>query len=136
VSELARVLRPGGCFLVDLGGGPRGEWRAIFRRVGEELDIREPQVGLTDAGALDELLGGLGATRRTLPPVLMRRRRPLADALEELAGQIHAWTWTVPAPAMQSAVATTRQWAWEQFGDLDEPRDVETVITWRAYDWA
>lgn len=133
--ELARVLRPDGVFLLDLGGGPGGEWRAIVRKVAEELGITRPRPGLTDADPLDRLLTGLGASVRPLAPVRIVRRQPLADALEELGSQIHSWTWDIPPAAMRTAVASTREWAASRFGDLDEPRDVEAVIKWRAYDW-
>jgi SAM-dependent methyltransferase len=133
VAELARVIRPGGSFFIDMGGGPRGEWRAIFRRVGVAVGRPQPQVGLTDPKELDAELAAHGATVEILPAVLMRKHRPLSDALDELSKRIHAWTWQVPADTMQNAVASARAWASEQFGDLDRPRDVETVITWRAY---
>jgi SAM-dependent methyltransferase len=134
--ELVRVLRPGGVFLLDPGGGPRGEWRQIVRRVGEAVVKARPRIGLTSVGDLDALLEARGAVVRELPPVLVRVHRPLADALDELAGQIHAWTWDVPGPAMRAAVEAARPWAEASFGDLHEPRPVETVIRWRAYDWA
>ena len=133
--ELVRVLRPHGIFLLDLGGGPGGDWRAIFRHASEQLGITRPRVGLTNVAEFDTLLTGLGASVRPLAPVHILRRQPLADALTELETQMHSWTWDIPPDSMRAAVATTREWAASRFGDLDETRDVEAVINWRAYDW-
>jgi hypothetical protein len=85
---------------------------------------------------LDALMGELGASVRPLPPVAVTHHRPLNDALVELEQQIHSWTWDIPAADMRGAVAATRSWAVERYGDLDEPRTVEAAINWRAYDFA
>jgi hypothetical protein len=123
-------------FLVDPGGGPRGQWRAVMRHVAEELGIRRHRPGLSDVGELDANMLELGASIRPLEPVTVTHRRPLGDALVELERQIHSWTWDIPADAMAAAVAATRTWAVSRFGDLERPRDVELVLSWRAYDFA
>ncbi|MGH9208484.1 MAG: class I SAM-dependent methyltransferase, partial [Acidimicrobiales bacterium] len=133
VEEIVRVVRPGGVFLVDPGGGPRGPWGEIFSRVSRQLGMTEPRVGLKDGSELDALMVGKGVTVRKLPEVLETVRRPLSDALGELQDQIHAWTWAVPSGDMAAAVNGTRDWAIGRFGDLEKPRDVEKVIAWRAY---
>ncbi|MGH9103355.1 MAG: class I SAM-dependent methyltransferase [Acidimicrobiales bacterium] len=131
VGELVRVVRPGGVLLLDLGGGPGGEWAEVTAMVARALGIDRPRPGLTSRADLDQLLD---RRPRQLPPVVSRVLRPLGDTLEDLRRQHHAWTWQVEPGAMEEAVRTTREWAERRFGDLDRPRPVETVVTWHAYD--
>ncbi len=134
VTEVIRVVRSGGVFLLDPGGGPGGDWRAVFRHTSEVLGIEQPRVGLIDIAELDEFMRERGYKARVLSSVVDRATRPLADALLELQRRIYSWTWSIPPERMEQAVAATRDWAAAHLGDLDEPRMVEKVITWRAYD--
>lgn len=134
VAEIRRVLRPGGVFLLDLGGGPGGRWRMIFDRVAAAVGRPEPRVGLTDLDALRLVAEELGFLPPVaLDPVVVCVHRPLSDALDELSRRIHAWTWTVEQAVMDRAVAEAREWAEVELGDISVPEPVEAVIAWRAF---
>lgn len=134
VAEIRRVLRPGGVFLLDIGGGPGGRWRMIFQRVGDAVGRPEPRVGLKAVEELHDVAAALGfGPAVTLDPVLVQVRRPLSDAFDELSRRIHAWTWTVDQTVMDKAVTEVRAWAESELGDVSVPEPVETVIQWRVF---
>jgi SAM-dependent methyltransferase len=130
VTELKRVVRPGGILLIDLGGGPGGHWREVHHRVTAELGVEVTRPGVTDPAALDRVLG----RPRLLEAIHVVRDRALSELLDELDQRIYSWTWEIDPQDMHRAVAATRQWAAERYGDLSRPRPVELVIRWRAYD--
>ena len=134
VAEIRRVLRPGGVFLLDLGGGPGGRWRMVFDRVAAAAGRPVPRVGLADLDALRPVADELGFLPPVaLDPVAIRVHRPLSDALAELSRRIHAWTWTVEQAVMDRAVAEAREWAESELGDISVPEPVESVSQWLAF---
>ena len=135
VLELKRVIRPGGVFLLDLGGGPGGIWKTLFRKVVGQLGKAEPRIGLNDLSQLEDLVRQLGGRSTALERVVSTGTCSVAAVLQTFEAQIHAWTWDVPKPEMAAAVDRVRAWALDHVGDLELSREVETVIQWRAYEW-
>lgn len=135
LREVERVLAPAGVLLVDPGGGPGGLWKELADHVLSQLGISRPRPGITDISDVDaELRGRMRA--RSLPRITARRERSISSALDEIGEQIFAWTWDLEPAALRAAVEGTRRWAAERFRDLDQPREVEVLVSWRAYDFA
>jgi len=135
LSEVVRVVRPGGVFLVLLGQyeGPRAEIQSHFK----ELVGRDDRpVGLT-WGANDELdaaMTELGASQRLPPPFEDVEREPLSAFLDGIDARAFSWTWRVPDDELRSASAELRRWARERFGPLEQIPLHHFVVQWRAYD--
>jgi SAM-dependent methyltransferase len=135
VAEVARVVRPGGTFLANLGayGGERAE---VQRRFEELLGRHLGPVGLTwgDSGSLDDALTAVGGRPREVPLVRERGEGTLSDFLEGVAENRYSWTWPVPERERLRAHRELVAWAKGRFDDLYRPRVFEHTSRWRAYD--
>ena len=139
VSELCRVVRPGGKILIE-PGGHTGEWRTVWLRFVQELGEEARPVGLdvTSGGfeALDRAFAEHGATSRELPTVPLRLEATLDGFFDEAARRTYSWTWRVSDEALTRAVPVVREWAGDRYGDLTVPFEPDAVLAWRAYDLA
>jgi SAM-dependent methyltransferase len=134
VRELVRVIAPGGILLVDLGG-PRDALNGSIRdHFCAAAGVRRPRPGLDDPAELDRLLEGLGATLRTLEPVVERRTTTTAQMVAHLESGLFSLTWSMTDEDRRSAADATRHWAERELGPLGEDHAVQTVIRWRAYE--
>jgi SAM-dependent methyltransferase len=137
-AELARVVRPGGTILANLGGkgtGPRAE---LHQRFVEVAGITDHPAGLgwSDFEALDAVMTKLGAIPRALP-VFADTERDGADAfMDALEGNLHSWTWPMPEDLRLRTAADVRDWAVVRFGPLDRLPKQTFDVVWRAYDLA
>ena len=136
LAELERVVRPGGVFLSDQGredsSSVRQSVRARFRG---ELGAGAGHPGADhERDDVERALLELGARRRALPAVRVRRTTSLARMIDSLEAGHWSWTWDVPAEARHEAAARTRAWAIETHGPLDAPRPGETEVRWLAFD--
>jgi SAM-dependent methyltransferase len=135
LAEIARVVRPAGVFLANLGsyGGARREIQLRFQEV---TGVSTDPVGLGWAGldVLDEQMAALGAAVRTLPPIREGGTETLEEFIERIEENRYSWTWRVSDEVRLLAAAEIRPWARERFGSLDEPSPFEHATTWRAYD--
>jgi SAM-dependent methyltransferase len=135
VAELARVVRPGGTVLVNLGDVHRS-WELVDRflqivggvafAVG--LDPRDPT-------ALDAAFTEHGARRRELPPVPSRDETRVGEFIGEIESGMPSWTWRVPDDERRAAIPELRAWAMDRFGSLEEVLEPDLQIVWRAYDF-
>ncbi|HJR99180.1 MAG TPA: class I SAM-dependent methyltransferase [Actinomycetota bacterium] len=131
VHETARVVRPGGRFLVSLGsyGGAQAEIQARFAaKTGVPID----PVGLAWDGwhRLDETVAGLGGEK--LPDVTFadRDRDDLEHFVRGIEANRYSWTWAVTDDAVRAeAAADVRAWAEERWGPLD--RVPRATVDWR-----
>ncbi len=134
VAELARVVRPGGLLLVDLGGAPTSVGREVgdaFNRFGE---LERPRPGCTDADALDRAFVEHGAVPRLLSPLTFTQQFSINAMLDRLGGNLFSSTWSLSDEARAVALGKTRAWAAERYGDLDARRSESITIQWRAYE--
>lgn len=136
LSEMARVVRPGGVLLSLIGsyGGIRSE---IQERFAEMAGVSLAPPGLMWAGydELDEAMAALGATVRELPSYTEVGRDSLEDFMEGIVGNRYSWTWKVQDPTVLSRVADdVRSWAEERYGPLGRYPKETFEIVWRAYD--
>jgi SAM-dependent methyltransferase len=134
LEELARVVRPGGVVLIDLGGGPSGPvrdaerefWTAALGAARAPRSVREP-------GVVEDAMRRLGFAMRELPVIVERTVRTPEEAISRLeAGQL-AGCWPLGDDVRRRAAARAREWARVRFGSLDAPQPVELKIVWRAY---
>lgn len=136
ITELRRVVRPGGVILSSRGGRDRGpalgDVRAHFRaEVG--LDGRHPGAahGTDD---VEEALRELGARERELPRVSTSRTTTLGALIDGLAAGHWSWTWGVPDATLHRAAEATRAWTRAEHGPLDAALQIDSEVVWRAFD--
>jgi SAM-dependent methyltransferase len=121
VHEIARVIRPGGRFLVGLGsyGGARSDIQERFAR---SAGISIEPVGLAWGGwrELDEEVAGLGGEKLPDVSFLDRGRDDLDHFMRGIEANRYSWTWAVPDDALRErAAADARAWAEARWGPLD-----------------
>jgi SAM-dependent methyltransferase len=136
LAETVRVVRRGGTLVVSLGAymGPRSEIQDRFK---ELIGISVEPVGLTwgGYGDLDEAMRALGAVPRGLPSLFDRERGSLATFIDAIADNRYSWTWSISDEELLARTALeVRDWAEARFGPLDQVRDGNYEVTWRAYD--
>jgi ubiquinone/menaquinone biosynthesis C-methylase UbiE len=135
IGELARVIRPGGVFLLDIGGQPKHPaLQEIDDRFAAEAAITRRHRGPREPGSVDRVLAGLGAQVRELEPIVFQTTVVLDTWLKRLEENLYSWTWSLADDVRLRATAAARAWARQRFGALDAPRVAETEICWRAYD--
>ncbi|MEY2569155.1 MAG: hypothetical protein QOE35_3684 [Actinomycetota bacterium] len=133
VAELVRVVRHGGVLLMDIGGAPTSVGREVNDAFNRFARLDKPRPGCTDPDELDRELAGHGATARIPPPITFTVPFTLAGMLERLGGNQFSSTWSLSDDDRAAAVAATRAWASERFGDLEAPRTEQVGVQWRAY---
>lgn len=135
LAELVRVVRPGGVLLLNIGvsGGP---WQEVQDRLEAAAGPGSRRAGLeaTDHALLDDTLERLGVRFRELPPLWEESDSTLETYFHEAEERVFSWTWNVPPDRLAAAVETTRAWASERFGRLDDVLEHRYPIVWRAYD--
>jgi SAM-dependent methyltransferase len=137
VRVLARVVRPGGVIVFDIGGWGQAQTREVERQFEAETGVTERFVGLGHdaAGELDAELAKVGASPpRLLSVEVARRALSLDQHVQELEDGLFSWTWGIDEAVRRRAARAVREWAVERFGSLDDPRPVRGRVTWRAYD--
>lgn len=134
VSELVRVVRPGGSLLFDPGGRGLEWWKEVQERFSAEAGIEDRFPGLNEPEELDAAMSALGAKVRLLTTVISTETTTLEERIGSLEKGIYSFTWQLDEETRRRAAQVTRDWAEERFGALDEARVSEWPIAWRAYD--
>jgi SAM-dependent methyltransferase len=133
--ELVRVVRPAGVLLINIGAS-QGPWQEI----GDHLDARigesARRVGLdfSRGAELDDVMAALGARARELPAVWQESDLTLERYFAQIEDRVFSWTWRVDPDRMSAAVAETKAWAADRFGDFDRVLEPRSPTVWRAYD--
>ncbi len=136
ISELRRVVRPGGVVLSSRGRRDRSpvlrDVRAHFRA---ELGVEARHPG-ADNGSdeVEAALRSLGGGERELPRVVTSRTTTVGALVDGLAAGHWSWTWGFPDETLQWAGDATRRWSRVEHGPLDTPVPLERVVVWRAFD--
>jgi len=139
VSEVVRVVRPGGVFLAQLGAYPRGPMAEIQERYCEVAGIELEPSGLGWAGweALDATFGRLGARPREIPSFVSPAWDDVETFVRGVEGNRFSWTWRVSDDGVRERAAEeARRFAEETYGDLRGLSTGDHEVTWRAYDLA
>jgi SAM-dependent methyltransferase len=136
LAEVARVVTPGGVFLINTGGAAQGAETEIRARMAEELgrDLRPVGLVWQDHASLDAAAERLGMRPRALPPIPLHMDEPLAEFLDGIEQNHYSWLWPLSDDERLRALGVVRRWAEEGFGPLDRPLPREVDVTWRAYD--
>jgi SAM-dependent methyltransferase len=133
VSELIRVVLPGGMILIDMGGSATAAGREINREFARHSGQERPRPGVTDPEELDGTMAAGGAPLRRTRAVPEPHRYTINAMLARLESNQFSSTWGLDDATRTRAAAATRAWAGQRFGDLDEPRTEDAEITWRVY---
>ncbi|MGZ4151549.1 MAG: class I SAM-dependent methyltransferase [Actinomycetota bacterium] len=136
LAEVARVVRPGGVFLINAGGVHHGPWAEVRERMSEEVGRELRPAGLVwrDFEALDAAAARLGMRPRELPPIEVVTEEPLGQFLDGIARNHYSWLWPLEDEERLRASAAVRTWAEERFGPLDRTIRARGDALWRAYD--
>jgi hypothetical protein len=119
---------------VDPGGWrSTGTWQELLTRFAEEAGRDSPFVGVADPDQIDRFARTLGAEVRALPPIRAVRRAPPGELIGQLEQGLFSFTWQIEESARVDAGRRVRAWALDRFGALDEPRNFDFEIRWRAY---
>jgi SAM-dependent methyltransferase len=137
VREMARVVRPGGTLLIDVGSWDRDDTRDLEDRFEAETGVPQRFVGLGwgGAGDLDAELAAMGAEGpRLLSVEVEGRSRSVDELVQELEDGLYSWTWPIDEGVRHRAAAAVRTWAAGHYGSLDTLLPARRPITIRAYD--
>jgi ubiquinone/menaquinone biosynthesis C-methylase UbiE len=135
VAELVRVVAPGGVLLINIGFD-QGPWQEIGDHMDAQVgrEVRRAGLDFTETAELDRAMAEFGGSVRDLPPVWQESERTLARYFEEVEAKVFSWTWRVDPGRLASAVAETKRWAVERFGDPDRVLEPRFPSSWRVYD--
>ena len=136
VSELCRVVRPGG--VVVVGDVPRTErwqefWELIEPIVGPAADPVGLDMDRDGHQALDDAFRAAGAGPEDVTPFTYPGRDSWAEVLDEMARRSPSWTWRVPDDRIDEAVRVGREWLLNRYGSLDLPTAETFEIDWYRY---
>ena len=134
VTELVRVVRPGGLVLIDLGGWSGGVSESIEKRFVLEAGIENARPGATDPAELDAAFASCGGRLRLLPELTDTRTISYDEAIQRMADGLYSFTWSADEDTRRRAADAVREWARAELGPLDEPRERTWTVRWRAYD--
>ena len=134
VTEITRVVRPGGTFIVSRGGD-RPAWlesitRHFFRQAG---DPPWPP-GAATINVVDAHMRELGVEAKPLPDIGLETEVSVEGVIGNLEAGYWAACWGIAPEVRAKAAAATRAWAAHEFGDLSASRQmVRESSTWHAY---
>jgi SAM-dependent methyltransferase len=134
VTELLRVVRPGGVVLVS-----QGTWNAVahedvMQAFAEAAGMELRHAGLNDEAELDAVLERAGASARDLTRIRDARKGRLSDMVDSLREGLYSFTWSLDEATRHSAADAAAAYAEKEHGALNETRDIPTEMYWRVYD--
>jgi len=132
--ELARVVRPGGVVVINLGGPPTSMGAEIFRELSRQAGEQGLRPGANEPDEVDEAMAAAGAPLREVRAVPNTWRFTLSEHFAHLEANRSAATWRLDDETRIRALAATKAWARERYGDLDAQREEDGAITWRVYE--
>ena len=135
LTEVTRVVQPGGRFLVSITDYT-GLYREVQDRFLAEAGGLPLSVGLSpdDHGSLLRAMSLLGSRGRRLPTVRGRRTLTLEGFLEHIEAGYYTWTWSTTEGQRTEGVRSLRAWLHRRFGNLDRPVEPEYAVEWWAFD--
>ena len=137
VDELARVVVPGGVLLASKGAELRVEWQARVRRH-FFIAAGDPPwpPGIDRMETLDEYMRARGAAVGKVEDVRREGASTIVELIAALEKGIYAACWSIDDTTRRRAAATTREWASQEYGDLEASRPASHSSDWRAYRFA
>ncbi len=132
VSELVRVVRPGGVLLVCQGWWTVVAYLDVIEAFAEAAEMELRHAGLNELAELDAVLAD--ARPRDLVRLEGSRKGTLGEMIQRLREGLYSFTWRLDERTRRRAADAAAAVAEERYGPLDEPRDVPEEMYWRAYD--
>src|SRR5262249_41290247 len=135
VTELMRVVRPGGVLIASRGGRTYGAEGGHAVRREFFKAARDPPwpPGLDPIEGLDEDIASRGGEVGGFAEVTHSATATVNDLLAMLEQGIWSACWSLDEPARMRAAAAAREWAEANVGNLNEEREVNEVLAWRYY---
>lgn len=138
LREVARVVRPGGCFVHsthwrDANSANlrlRQAWRQMLLARG--VDVSRP--GTRDEEQIAAVLAATGAHGHQVAVAQGVETTTVREILDRMAARIWSDTWLVPDDLFPQALADLTQWATAEF-DLDAPQPEEYRLGFAIYRW-
>lgn len=136
LTEMTRVVRPGGVVLSSRGGRDReGVLTEVQQEFRSRLGAEAVHIGAAHGSdEVENALAGLGAQQRTLPVVRATQTVAVKTMIDSLEAGQWSWAWSIPEPRLLEAGRHTREWARSRFGPLEEPVTAESEVQWQAFD--
>ena len=136
LSEMARVLRPGGRVLVDAGSASqtKDERDQVMEEFARLAGYSNKRAGVEDADEIDAEMRSLGAVVRLLPAVSDEKKGSLEELIHNLESGIYSMTWRADDRALRDAGEAVRPWTRERFGDLSKQGLRQWNVQWRVYE--
>jgi hypothetical protein len=131
---MVRVVRPGGIALVDMGGWGTGERREIQHYFAQSGGLDATHPGANEIADVEAEFARHGAAVRLLPEVADDRSGSLGELIDLLEAGIFSFTWPMTPEQRTRGAEATRIWARQRFGDLNERRTDQWLVSWRAFD--
>src|ERR1700682_1371154 len=134
VSELLRVVRPGGIILASRGNRSRAGWtREVSRHFFVEAGDPPWPPGADRIEEVDEHMRSRGAEMHALPELATEREVSLDTVIANLEAGYFSGCWSLDESTRKKAAAATRAWAAAELGDLAELRTTSESSAWHAY---
>jgi ubiquinone/menaquinone biosynthesis C-methylase UbiE len=133
VGELARVVRPGGAIVIDIGLQTEGPWRDLLIEFARAAGIPGHHRGLNEIGELDEFMEAIGATHTAFETIEEMRSASYTKTIAALEAGTYSITWAADEADRREAAESTRRWATERYGDLDQHYEYRLKIALRSY---
>jgi ubiquinone/menaquinone biosynthesis C-methylase UbiE len=133
LREFRRVLKPAGVYI-----NARTEWSGESR-IGEDIDrfwerrveaygARWRRPGAQDKNELHNELRAMGASVTSTEAVRYPRLNSAAAVLGRIANRVDSQTWQVPEGIHLLAVRETREWAAQEYGNLEATFEEESAF--------
>lgn len=132
VRELVRVVRPGGTILVSQGWWGLVAYLDVIEAYTAAAGMELRHVGLNDEAELDVALAQ--ATPRALVRLEGTQTQTLREMVDRLRAGLYSFTWGLDGAARDRGADAAAAFAEEEYGALDEPREIPQEMYWRAYD--
>lgn len=134
LAELHRTIGRGGVLVIDVGGQDGSIATQLTWKFRDIAGITDWPRGVSDRREVDHVLVALGAQPRPLQKIVEVQDTALETHIDLLERGIYSVAWGLDAATRRDAAAELRAWAEQEHGSLTEPRRMEAIHSWRAYD--
>jgi ubiquinone/menaquinone biosynthesis C-methylase UbiE len=138
-NEVRRVLKAGGgLFLGHSRRDPHSSLAAIrehWSQIVNENAPKDGRPGVRQADVLDAYLQSLGAQISNWEAAQWETLTSPAEAIRELEAGVYSSTWRLSPEKLNECGAALRQWAREEYRDLEQPMRTAMSFTWKLAQW-
>jgi len=134
VTEMHRVVGPGGLLLIDVGREHQSIIHDLTWRFRDLAGVTDWPRGAKSYDEVDAVLEGLGGQQRSPDPVIETTETSAEEHIIRLEQGIYSVAWSVDEAHRKRAAEALRSWAEREYGPVDEIRPIEVEHVWRAYD--